>query len=260
MYYLQLFGRVQLTDPQGVVIGGSKRLLQLLVIACLSKRPRSTGEIANLLWPNVEVKRRQQSFRQAMYKLNRAAPGIITVTNQRVAVDRQIITTDLDQIEDAEKRGDVDRLFGLIRGEFLPVAVDGGTAHEQWVDAQYAEYWTPMVQRVRTHFQALARAAEWQTAVEQYRRLRPPLADDVIILTVAIRSLIYSAESVTLRRDVTELIRHLRRLNRKQAERLSALLERRLRWDKRAKLHVGPVYRKNRRTASVHRAAQKYEQ
>src|SRR5690606_41327471 len=96
MYHLQLFGELQLTGVQGPVLGNS-RPLQILVLACLSRRPKSTSDVLQTLWPNVEKKRRQQSLRQAMYKLNKAAPGLVTIANQRFEVCRELVTTELDR-------------------------------------------------------------------------------------------------------------------------------------------------------------------
>src|SRR5690606_14057497 len=73
-----------------------------------------------------------------------------------------------------------------------------------------------------------------------YAQLSSALADDPVILSVAIRSLIYSAESLTLRREVDVLIRRLKRRSRREAIRLERLLHRRLRWDRKATVHIGP--------------------
>lgn len=239
MYHLQLFGELQLTGVQGPVLGNS-RPLQILVLACLSRRPKSTSDVLQTLWPNVEKKRRQQSLRQAMYKLNKAAPGLVTIANQRFEVCRELVTTDLDLVSTSLDHGDIAGLSQVIRGSFLPDLANAGIELEQWVDVQFAEHWEPLLQRVRKHFRSHADKAEWQTVILDYQQLAPPLADDPAILFIAARSFIYCSESTTARREISEMIRRLRSRSRKQAERLEVMLKRRLRWDKAAKLHIGP--------------------
>lgn len=242
MYHLHLFGRFQLTGPRGVVFRGMNRPLQLLALSCFCNRPRSPAEIARILWHDAEPTSRQHSFRQAIYKLNKAAPGLIAVSDDKVVTDRALITTDLDLVRSFEEGGDFSQLAAVVRGPFMPGgdAARVGVTFAQWVDAQRAEHWTPLIYKMRKHFRTLSQAAEWKNVAAAYAQLSSALADDPVILSVAIRSLIYSAESLTLRREVDVLIRRLKKRSRREAIRLERLLNRRLRWDRKATVHIGP--------------------
>lgn len=240
MYHLRLFGRLELIGPSGVVFAGSSRPLQLLLMASIGRRAKAPTYIAETLWPNCDQERRQHSFRQAIYKLNKLAPTLVTLSPTCVVVNRDIVTTDLDLLAKHEELIDLTVIGEIVRGEFIPDADRAGIGFAQWADGQRAQHWEPFRRRVRGHFRQLISAAAWQQVSKDYRALYPPLSDDPAILAASIRSSIFSGESITLRREISDRIEVLREINRHSADRLARLLERRIRWDRRSKLHVGP--------------------
>src|SRR4051812_4955431 len=75
-FTLQLEGR-----GSGAEVGGLPRGVQRLVAhLCLSGGPARTA-IAGLLWPDVPEEQAHGSLRSALWRVRKAAPGLIEVSN-----------------------------------------------------------------------------------------------------------------------------------------------------------------------------------
>src|SRR5262245_5423496 len=71
-YTLQLFGRFELSGPEGPIELPNKKLAALLAyLACSAPQPQSREKLATLLWGSHFEAQARQNLRQALFRLRR---------------------------------------------------------------------------------------------------------------------------------------------------------------------------------------------
>src|SRR5215475_13134869 len=72
-FKLRLFGRFDLSGPEGPIALPNKKLAALLAyLACSAPEPQSREKLATLLWGSHFEAQARQNLRQALFRLRRA--------------------------------------------------------------------------------------------------------------------------------------------------------------------------------------------
>jgi serine/threonine-protein kinase len=155
-------GGVFVADSSGEPLTGAatqRRLLALLAtLAAAGDAGLSRDKLVALLWPDVDEERARHSLTQALYAARRAV-GVddLFVVGGDVRLNRDRITSDVQEFAAALESGELERATELYRGPFLDGFFLGGSAEfEQWTTVQRAR----LEDRAADTLERLARDAE----------------------------------------------------------------------------------------------------
>ncbi len=134
---LDLLGSLRLTD-----LASAKEIevpmgkpLALLVYLAVDGRPRSRDDLGDLLWPEVPRQRARQSVRQALWMLRRTLGDDVVVGEDTIEIGPILATTDVQELDEALARDEIDRARALWRGPFLHrFALAKVPAWQHWVE------------------------------------------------------------------------------------------------------------------------------
>jgi serine/threonine-protein kinase len=155
-------GGVFVADSSGEPLTGAatqRRLLALLAaLAVAGDAGLSRDKLVALLWPDADEERARHSLTQALYAARRAvAVDDLFVVGGDVRLNRDRITSDVQEFAAALDSGELERAVELYRGPFLDGFFLGGSAEfEQWTTVQRAR----IEDRAAEALDRLAREAE----------------------------------------------------------------------------------------------------
>ena len=176
MLRLTTFGGVLLRDdgePHTGAASQRRRLALLVLVAAAWARPISRDKLVGVLWPDVDEERARHALRQALHALQHALGGdALFLGTSALQLNPAVISSDVQELEEAAEAGAHQRLVALYKGPFLDgFVVSDAPEFEHWADAQRAHF-------ARLHTASLeALAAESSTrgdragAVTWWRRL-----------------------------------------------------------------------------------------
>ncbi len=165
------------TDPAGEPLGGAasqRRLLALLaVLAVAGDAGLSRDKLVVLLWPDAEEERARHSLTQALYAARRAlGADDLFVTAGDVRLNRERLSTDVQEIETALDGGELERAAQLYQGPFLDgFFLPGSTEFEQWSSAQRQRFEDRAVAALDRLARTAEDAGELREALDWRRRL-----------------------------------------------------------------------------------------
>jgi DNA-binding SARP family transcriptional activator len=178
MYRLNLFGGIELTDASGrdclAALSQQKRLALLIYLA--AERParfHRRDTIAALFWPDLDQAAARSALRQAVHYLRaRLAQEAIVVRGQEeIALNPDLVTTDLAQFEDAIAGSRWQEALGLARGPLAPGLHCEGASPDftTWLDRRRRQVRRQASRLVRAGDDVLRRP-DLAVAVDQLRQ------------------------------------------------------------------------------------------
>src|SRR5215207_11070648 len=122
MFSLQLFGGLILKGDRGPITGRAAQRHRLALLALLSSHRDgvSRDKLVAYLWPERDSKHGRNLLKQAVHVLRRALRDeAIVAAGDELRLNCDVVKTDLDEFEEASRRGDHARAVQLYRGDFL---------------------------------------------------------------------------------------------------------------------------------------------
>ncbi|WP_375427401.1 BTAD domain-containing putative transcriptional regulator [uncultured Sphingomonas sp.] len=137
--FLQLLGHVRLlSDDHDVCPRGRKARGVLAYLAVAPTRSATRERLADLLWTDRGADQARGSLRQALAEVRRCAPDhpFLDIGRERVDLDRDAVTTDIDAVLDAavdRSASELARIMGDVRGGFGD-GLDGlASGFDEWL-------------------------------------------------------------------------------------------------------------------------------
>jgi TolB-like protein len=135
-----------------------KALALLAVLACSGERGIARDKLFALLWPESPASRASHRLSQLAHSTRRtlASDGLITGTSE-LHLDRDAITCDMWEFEDARRAGRLERAAELYAGPFLDgFFLDSAAEFERWAESRR----TALAREYQETLEALAVQAE----------------------------------------------------------------------------------------------------
>jgi len=173
---LTTFGGIVLRqdgDPHLGAASQRRRLALIAIIAAAAGRPVSREKLLGYFWPESDAEHARHALRQSLHAIQRALEtDSLFLGTDALQLNPALISSDVQDVEEAVEAGAHQRVVGLIKGPFL----DGFFANdapelERWVDAQrvrYANYFIASLEALAV--EASARG-DHAMAVAWWRRL-----------------------------------------------------------------------------------------
>lgn len=168
MLRLRTLGAV-FVERDGALLTGAaaqRRVVALLAVLAVARDEGvSRDRVLGLLWPDSEPEKARQALAQAIYHARRAvAQDDLFSPGADLRLNRQVITSDVAEFEDALNRGELELAVSLYSGPFLESFYVGGTSEfEHWTSREQKR----LADRCAGALERLALAAE---ASKDYRR------------------------------------------------------------------------------------------
>ena len=142
---LTTFGGVLLRQDGEPHVGAAsqrRRLALLVLVAAAGARPVSRDKLLGILWPDVSEERARHALRQALHALQQAiGTDDLFIGTTALQLNPAVITSDLQEIEEAAEANAHQRVVALYKGPFLDgFVVSDAPEFEHWADAQRARY------------------------------------------------------------------------------------------------------------------------
>ena len=177
MLRLKTLGNAFVNGSSGEPLGGAaaqRRTIALLAaLAVAGEGGLSRDKLVGLLWPEADPERARHSLTQALYAAKRALEAEdLFLVNADIRLNRDRITSDVQDLEAALESGDSERAVALYTGAFLDgFFLAGSPEFEHWSSLQRAR----LEARVTESLGRLADQAESQgdlrSSIEWRRRL-----------------------------------------------------------------------------------------
>lgn len=140
MITLKLFGGVTLVTETGVLSGRAvqRRRLALLALLAGQRKPLSREKVTAYLWPESDAEQARHLLSVAVYELRKSlGEQTIVTTREDVALNAQLINSDVDQFESAIAARDHVRAADLYTGPFMDgFHINDAPEFERWVDGE----------------------------------------------------------------------------------------------------------------------------
>ena len=123
----------------GDVLAQPKRLSLFAFLALGSPRSYRRDTLVALLWPESDQSHARHALRQSIYYLrNHLAESLFVVRGEEIAIDGAHLWCDVNEIDRAWERGDLERIAELYRGNLLEGfhATGAGNEFEFWLERE----------------------------------------------------------------------------------------------------------------------------
>lgn len=138
--YLKLFGRFDLSGPEGKGVAASAKLSALLAFLVTTGKPVARDQLTSLLWGSHFEEQARQNFRQALARLRKAlGPDVILADDQSVQLAPGAIASDLAEFQSLMKSSaaeDLRRAATLIDGDLMAGIDLREEAWEEWLSSE----------------------------------------------------------------------------------------------------------------------------
>jgi TolB-like protein/DNA-binding SARP family transcriptional activator len=148
--------------------------MALLSVLALSRgRPLSRDKLLALFWPESDSERARHSLAESLYQIRRElGERVILATGEEVRLNPEVLSTDVEEFENAGERGELARAAAVYAGPLMDgFHLSDAPEFEHWLDAERERL-------ARAYGQALEKLAEEagargdvKSAVEWWRRL-----------------------------------------------------------------------------------------
>jgi TolB-like protein len=140
-FQLSLFGRFELSGPDGPIDLTSKKLAALLAfLACTAPQAHSRDKLMTLLWGSHFEAQARQNLRQALTRLRRVlGEDALISSGESVSLQPSAIASDVARFEELLSEGSRDALtdaIGLYRGSLLAETEIPEEAWTEWLGVQ----------------------------------------------------------------------------------------------------------------------------
>jgi DNA-binding SARP family transcriptional activator/TolB-like protein len=143
-YRLVMFGGLTLLRDGAPVSGTLAQRKRLILLGLLAASPNGLARETALamLWPDSDDERARNSLSQLLHGLRREIDdGAIRASNGVLALDSDLVASDVAAFRSAMARGDHEAAVALYHGPFLDaVHLRESSAFEHWCDGQRAEF------------------------------------------------------------------------------------------------------------------------
>lgn len=179
---LHLLGAFQLRTGNGDASPRSRKARALLgYLGAAPDRWATRERLADLLWTDRGPEQARASLRQTLAEIRQCAAGfpLLATDRERVALEREGVSTDIDCIEEAagERRAaELARCVGRIRGPFLDQLEGVSTGYDDWLYVERARQHDRILSLVLDAAHAMtadANSADLQTIVRSLEHLDP---------------------------------------------------------------------------------------
>ncbi|MEP6493880.1 MAG: protein kinase [bacterium] len=145
MLRLTTFGGIVLRQDGEPHLGAAsqrRRLALLAVIATAAGRPVSREKLLGYFWPESDSEHARHALRQSLHAVQRAlATDDLFLGTDALRLNPALITSDVQDVEDAVDGGAHQRVVGLMKGPFLDgFFVSEAPELERWVETQRGRY------------------------------------------------------------------------------------------------------------------------
>ncbi len=159
-----VLGDLRLEAADGVVLRRRRKELALLTWIALRSGPVRREELAAAFWGDTDDAHARQSLRQAVASIRKAAPDVLEMDGETIAIATGTLTVDLLELERLAAAGDRASAVAMWRGDLLPAAEDfGAEPYRTWLEGERSR----LGARLGGLLQRLA--SEASTAADQLR-------------------------------------------------------------------------------------------
>jgi DNA-binding SARP family transcriptional activator/TolB-like protein len=140
IYKLETFGGLALAGGGARSLSHQRlRLALLALLAAAGERGLSRDQILGYLWPESEGGAARHSLEQLLHALRRAFGDSVFIGVNPVALNTEVVNSDVAEFEQALRREDFADAVGLYRGPFLNgFYLNGAKGFERWVETERA--------------------------------------------------------------------------------------------------------------------------
>jgi DNA-binding SARP family transcriptional activator len=166
MYRLELFGGLALVDEAGVEVATQPRRLALLaLLAAAGPRGITRAKLQAQLWPESSTDSARHALDQLLYYLRRQVDPDLFLGTDPLRLNPAIITSDLDEFEQAFASGGLAEAAQRFRGPLLDgFDLGGAPEFERWLETE------------RSRLQGAYRQALFQLAEQEDKACRHAVA------------------------------------------------------------------------------------
>src|SRR6266571_1962575 len=176
MLHLKTFGGLAVEADTASARGAAqhrKTLALLALLAAASRRGMSRDKLIAYLWPDADTEHGRNLLNQACYALRRDlhAPELFLSATE-LRLNPEIISTDLQNFEEALDRGDAARAVAVYAGPFLDgFYVSRAGEFERWVEEERARLATRAAEALGSLAARAAATGDVGGSVKWWRRL-----------------------------------------------------------------------------------------
>ena len=140
VYRLETFGGLTLAGGGPRSLSHQRlRLALLALLAAAGERGLSRDQIVGLLWPEAESSAARHSLEQLLHALRRSLGDSVFTGVNPIALNGEVVVSDLAEFERAIQREDFAAAVALYRGPFLNgFYLDDAREFERWVETERA--------------------------------------------------------------------------------------------------------------------------
>jgi DNA-binding SARP family transcriptional activator len=170
---IQTFGGLAVFDGERLLAGAAKQPKRLALLAMLARagsRGVSRDRLLLMLWPDADEERARRGLNQALYALRQDLGEAAIAGSVDLRLDPSLITSDVQELEDARAAGRFEAAAAAWRGPFLDgFNLPGLPEFERWADAErsalahdYAEVLETLASQAGGRGDAVAAASWWR--------------------------------------------------------------------------------------------------
>lgn len=176
-YRLRTLGTLALGGPADDTLLGKhghqhRRLALLAVLAAAGEQGRSRDQLLLFFWPDGTQSRGRHSLEQLLYAIRSSIDEAVFAGVNPVRLNREVVSSDVAQFQDALGCGDLERAVEEYRGPFLDgFYLSDAPEFEQWMDAERARLERSYTGALEQLAQRAAAGQDHVTAVRWWRKL-----------------------------------------------------------------------------------------
>ncbi|HEX5634182.1 MAG TPA: BTAD domain-containing putative transcriptional regulator, partial [Gemmatimonadales bacterium] len=173
MLRIRTLGGLAVFDGERPLTGAAqqpKRLALLAMLARAGSRGVSRDRLLLMFWPDADEERGRRGLNQALYALRQELGEAAIMGSADLRLDPTLVTSDLQQFDDARASGQPEAAAALWGGPFLDgFGLPGFPEFERWVETEraaltheYAELLEALATAARGRGEAVAAVGWWR--------------------------------------------------------------------------------------------------
>ena len=173
MLRLQTFGGLVLLDSAGTAVATQRRRLALLaLLGVAGERGLTRDKLVAYLWPESSADHARHALEQLLYELRRQVSDKLFLGTDPVALNPELVESDVGQFETALARGAAADAVAYYRGAFLDgFYLRGAEEFERWTESERSRLAASCRRALETLARADAARKQYASEVEWRRRI-----------------------------------------------------------------------------------------